>query len=207
MVAPVAGNRNLVASQVPGVAVGLADSRRVASLRVPFDRQPTLLGELVEARPLRPDDFDALFAAAADPANWEQHPEPDRWRRDVFRGYFDDHLVSGGALVILDRATGATIGATRYDNLDEESREVEIGWTFLTRAYWGGRYNADLKRVMLEHVFRSLDTVLFLVGEHNLRSRRAVEKLGATEAGRRRGLVLYRLTAAAWVDRPQDGAH
>jgi N-acetyltransferase len=158
-----------------------------------LNRQPILVGEFVEARPLRADDFDELYQVAADPLLWEQHPEPDRWRREVFRAYFEDHLASGGALAIVDRATGALIGATRYDNLDAGQREVEIGWTFLARPYWGGTYNADLKRVMLEHAFHAVDTVVFLVGEENLRSRRAVEKLGAVETGRRRGHVLYEL--------------
>jgi N-acetyltransferase len=148
---------------------------------------------LVETRPLRADDLDELYRAAADPLLWEQHPEPDRWRREAFRAYFDDQLASGGALAIVDRATGALIGATRYDNLDPGQSEVEIGWTFLARPYWGGAYNADLKRVMLEHAFQAVDTVVLLVGEENLRSRRAVEKLGAVERGRRRGQVLYEL--------------
>lgn len=142
-------------------------------------------------RPLHADDFDELYAVAADPVLWEQHPEPERWREEVFRGYFDDHLASGGALAVVERATGNLIGATRYDNYDPEASEVEIGWTFLARPYWGGVYNADLKGVMFEHAFRSVETVVFLVGAANLRSRRAVEKLGATECGARRGMVLY----------------
>lgn len=158
-----------------------------------MNRQPTLVGELVEVRPLRADDFDELYRAAADPLLWEQHPQPDRWRPDDFRAYFEDHLGSGGALAIVDRATGAVIGATRYDNFDARQGEVEIGWTFLARSYWGGSYNADLKRVMLEHAFHWVDTVVFLVGEENRRSRRAVEKLGAVETGNRRGHVLYEL--------------
>ena len=108
--------------------------------------------------------------------------------------YFDDHLASGGALAIIERASGALIGATRYDNFDPERSEVEIGWTFLARQYWGGTYNADLKQIMLEHAFKSVTTVVFLVGQNNLRSRRAVEKLGAVENGRRRGMVLYKLS-------------
>src|SRR6185437_11481927 len=100
------------------------------------NRQPILAGELVEVRPLRANDFDELCQAAADPLLWEQHPEPDRWRPHVFRAYFEDHLASGGALAVVDRATGALIGATRYDNLDAEQSEVEIGWTFLARSYW-----------------------------------------------------------------------
>ena len=159
-----------------------------------MNRQPPLVGELLEARPLVEGDFAELHSAAADPLLWEQHPDKDRWREDVFRTYFDDHLASGGALAVIERASGALIGATRYDNFDAERSEVEIRWTFLARPYWGGTYNADLKRIMLEHAFRSVRTVVFLVGENNLRSRRAVEKLGAVENGRRRGMVLYGLS-------------
>jgi RimJ/RimL family protein N-acetyltransferase len=156
--------------------------------------QPTLVGELVEVRPLSEEDFAELSAAAADPLLWEQHPEKERWRAEVFRTYFDDHLASGGALAIVDRASGALIGATRYANFDPAAREVEIGWTFLARSHWGGAYSGDLKRIMLRHAFESVRTVVFLVDENNLRSRRAVEKLGATETGRRRDMVLYALS-------------
>src|SRR3954452_25385777 len=141
-----------------------------------MNRQPILQGELVVVRPLVAKDFEQLYAVAADPLLWGQHPEPERWREDVFRAYFDDHLASGGALAVVERATGTLIGATRYDNYEPEASEVEIGWTFLARPYWGGVYNADLKRVMLEHAFQSVETVVFLVGARNLRSRRAVEK-------------------------------
>ena len=149
--------------------------------------------ELVMVRPLNVDDFDQLYAAAADPLLWEQHPETERWREDVFRAYFDDHLASDGALAVADRATGQLIGASRYDNYDPEGSEVEIGWTLLARQYWGGTYNADLKRLMLKHAFQSVERVVFLIGASNLRSRQAVEKLGAIESGTRRGMVLYAL--------------
>jgi N-acetyltransferase len=156
-----------------------------------MNRQPILEGELVVARPLLAEDFDQLYAVAADPLIWEQHPDRERWREDVFRAYFDDHLASGGALALVDRARDTLIGVSRYDNYDPEASEVEIGWTFLARPYWGGAYNADLKRVMLGHAFQSVATVVFLVGARNLRSRRAVEKLGAVESGKRRGKMLY----------------
>jgi N-acetyltransferase len=156
-----------------------------------MNRQPILEGELVVVRPLLAEDFDQLYAVAADPLIWEQHPDRERWREDVFRAYFDDHLASGGALALVDRARDTLIGVSRYDNYDPEASEVEIGWTFLARPYWGGAYNADLKRVMLGHAFQSVATVVFLVGARNLRSRRAVEKLGAVESGKRRGKMLY----------------
>lgn len=157
-----------------------------------FDLQPTLVGELVELRPLREDDRDALYAVAKDPLIWEQHPEHDRWREPVFRAFFDGALASRGAFVVVDRATGEVVGSTRYHAADH--RQVEIGWTFLCRSRWGGAFNAEMKRLMLDHAFRFVPRVIFVIGERNRRSRRAVEKLGATLAETRPdGKVVYAL--------------
>jgi len=144
-----------------------------------FDLQPTLTGELLTLRPLTPFDFDALFTAASDRLIWEQHPEPDRYRADVFQRYFDGAIESKGAFAILDRASGRIIGSSRYCNLEPVKREVEIGWTFLQREFWGGRYNGELKSLMLDHAFRFVERVVFVVGENNLRSQKALEKIGA----------------------------
>ena len=110
-----------------------------------FDAQPTLRGELLEVRPLTRDDFGALYEAASDPLIWEQHPEPDRYREAVFRRYFDEQLESGGAVVVIQRETGAIVGMSRFHGYDEQRGEVEIGWTFLARSHWGGTYNRELK--------------------------------------------------------------
>src|SRR5437773_1347488 len=142
------------------------------------DLQTTLTGRLLELRPLRPDDFDALFAAASDPRIWEQHPENDRYTKPVFQRYFDGAIESKGAFAIIERGSGRIIGSSRYYDFDPVAREVEIGWTFLERAFWGGLYNSELKQLMLEHAFGFVDRVLFIVGESNLRSQRAVEKIG-----------------------------
>jgi RimJ/RimL family protein N-acetyltransferase len=150
-----------------------------------FDAQPTLRGELLDVRPLRREDFDALYAAASDPLIWAQHPEPDRWREDVFRRYFDEQFESGGAVVAIDRRSGAIVGMSRFHGYDERRSEVEIGWTFLVRSHWGGTYNRELKRLMLAHAFRFVRSVVFLVGADNLRSQRAVEKIGAVRCGSR----------------------
>jgi RimJ/RimL family protein N-acetyltransferase len=143
-----------------------------------LDRQPTLEGPTLRVRPMRPDDLEPLHAVAADPLIWEQHPDPNRWRRDVFARFFADGLASGGALVVETR-DGEAIGSSRYDRLDPEGASVEIGWTFLARSHWGGETNRELKRLMLDHAFAALDVVVFRVGVSNRRSRRAVEKLGA----------------------------
>jgi len=171
-----------------------------------MDRQPVLRGELVELRPLRPDDFPALFAVASDPRIWEQHPAADRWREPVFREYFEGALASGGAFLVLDRADGRVIGSTRYHGWDAGRREVEIGWTFLARSHWGGRYNGEMKRLLLDHAFRFVDRVVFLIGPENLRSRRAVEKIGAVLEGVRphpdgTESVVYAITREGYAGR------
>jgi RimJ/RimL family protein N-acetyltransferase len=142
------------------------------------DRQPMLEGDLVRLRPSTPQDWDALFAIASDPLLWEVHPAHDRWQEPVFRAYFDSGIACGGALTIIDRASGAVIGSSRFDNWKAEDDEIEIGWTYLARSHWGGAYNREIKRLMLGHIHRYVGTVIFTVGETNVRSRRAMEKIG-----------------------------
>lgn len=175
----------------------------------PADLQPVLRGELLELRPLRPDDFAALHAVASDPLIWEQHPVRDRYKVEVFQDFFRTGIESGGALVAIDRNDGAIIGSSRYHGHDPLKREVEIGWTFLARRFWGGRYNGEMKRLMLEHAFGFVDRVIFVIGPRNLRSRRAVEKLGATLIGSRvqedgRESVVYGLDRTAYSARDPE---
>lgn len=144
-----------------------------------FDLQPTLTGNLIELRPLTREDFDALFATASDPLIWEQHPENDRHKKEVFQRFFDGAIDSKGAFAIIERKSGRIIGSSRFCNLNPVEGEVEVGWTFLERAFWGGQYNRELKSLMLDHAFRFVDRVLFVVGEKNVRSQRALQKIGA----------------------------
>jgi len=146
---------------------------------VEFDLQPTLTGNLIELRPLVQEDFDAVFAAASDPLIWEQHPENDRYKKEVFQRFFDGAIDSKGAFAIIERKSGRIIGSSRFCNLNPVEREVEVGWTFLERAFWGGQYNRELKSLMLDHAFRFVARVLFVVGEKNVRSQRALQKIGA----------------------------
>ena len=148
-----------------------------------------------------------MFDAASDPAIWEQHPAADRYKEAVFRKYFDDALGSGSAFAFVHRASGQVIGSSRYYGLDTDTSEIEIGWTFLSRDYWGGSYNAEIKRLMLDHAFLCVETVIFWVGEDNRRSRRAVEKLGGVrrgstffrEAGGDQPQVVYEISRTHWL--------
>ncbi len=164
-----------------------------------FELQPTLIGKLILARPLHADDFDPLFAVARDPLIWEQHPNSDRFQEPVFREFFATAIASRGALLVQNMQTNAVIGSSRFANLNVPANRVEIGWTFLARSHWGGAYNRELKQLMLDHAFRFVKHVEFVIGPQNLRSRRAVEKIGAVlietrvdQAGQER--VVYQLS-------------
>ena len=103
-----------------------------------IDLQPTLHGSLLELRPLREDDWDALYAVASDPLIWAQHPAKDRYQEDVFREFFRVALGTRAALVAIERQTGQIIGSSRYHGHDAAELKIEIVWTLLARATWGG---------------------------------------------------------------------
>jgi len=153
------------------------------------DLQPTLVGPRVIVRPIAASDWPEMFAAAADPEIWVLHPASDRYKESVFRTFFDNALASRSAFAFVDRQSGKIIGSSRYHAHNAALSEIEIGWTFLARAYWGGSYNLEVKRLMLAHAFTFVDTVLFWVGDTNWRSQRAMEKIG----GVRRSELQYRL--------------
>jgi N-acetyltransferase len=177
-----------------------------------FDLQPILKGELLGLRPLRAEDFHDLYEVASDPLIWEQHPVKERWQEEVFKGFFREALESGGALIAIDSKNGAVIGSSRFHGYDKEKSEIEIGWTFLARSHWGGVYNREMKRLMLGHAFQFVKSVVFLVGPQNLRSQRAVEKIGGLRVGSRldagsRESLVYQITASTFADSfEQQGA-
>lgn len=180
-------------------------------IKGPADLQPRLAGDLLDLRPLRQSDWQALYAVASDPRIWALHPANDRHEEPVFRAFFDEAMAGKGALVAIDKATGDVIGSSRYSRARAEAEEVEIGWTFLARSHWGGAANRDMKRLMLAHAFTFADTAIFLVGEGNLRSRRAMEKIGgrlidrthrAVMAERETVHVIYAIDAADFAASP-----
>jgi RimJ/RimL family protein N-acetyltransferase len=167
-----------------------------------FDLQPNLKGDLLELRPLRSEDFHDLYAVAADPLIWEQHPVSDRYQEDVFKAFFREAMESGGALIAIDCNNGRVIGSSRFHGYNDEKGEIEIGWTFLARSHWGGTYNKEMKQLMLRHAFRFVNSVIFLVGPQNVRSQRAMEKIGGVRVGSRsdesgRESLVYQITAQA----------
>jgi RimJ/RimL family protein N-acetyltransferase len=150
-----------------------------------FALQPTLAGKLLKLRPLKPEDFQELYAVASDPLIWEQHPNSNRYQEEVFKEFFREALESGGALIAIDAKDGRVIGSSRFHGYNEEKSEIEIGWSFLARSRWGGEYNGEMKRLMLQHAFQFVNNVIFIIGTRNLRSQKAIEKIGGVRVGAR----------------------
>jgi N-acetyltransferase len=145
---------------------------------MPFDLQPTLSNDLLTIRPLKADDFDNLYKVASDPLIWEQHPAKDRYQKEVFTKLFNEGLASSGALVIIDKKTDKIIGSTRFNPVPETGNAIEIGWSYLARAYWGGLYNRSQKHLLMDYAFQHVGHVFYYINKFNMRSRKAVEKLG-----------------------------
>ena len=144
-----------------------------------FDFQPSIRGKSIQLRPLQSHDLDALYAIASDPLIWEQHPVSNRYQRDVYSKLFQELLDSKGTLVVIDLLSGEVIGCSRYYEYSRAESAVAIGYTMLARRYWGSAYNRELKTLMLDHAFTSVERVIFHAGEMNIRSQKALEKIGA----------------------------
>jgi RimJ/RimL family protein N-acetyltransferase len=144
-----------------------------------FELQPHLKNEFVDLTPLEESDFEILYPVAADPLIWEQHPNKDRYKKEVFQNYFTGAMESGGAFLISDAKTGVPIGSSRFYEYDPVIRSIAIGYTFFSRDHWGTTYNKAAKTLMLDHAFKFVDTAIFHIGAKNLRSQKAIERLGA----------------------------
>jgi RimJ/RimL family protein N-acetyltransferase len=139
--------------------------------------QPTLESDLIRIRPMDKYDLEDLYKVAKDPKIWEQH-HCKRYLRPEFEKFFTESIESNGALIILDKTTNKIIGSSRYKKFNEFPHIVEIGWTFIDRKYWGGKYNKVVKNLMIEHAFNFASSIIFYVNRNNIRSQRAVEKIG-----------------------------
>jgi N-acetyltransferase len=143
-----------------------------------MDLQPTLEDNLVKLRPLSDADFETLYEVAKDPLIWEQHPEKNRCELPIFKNFFKEAIGSKGAFLIIDKSKNLVMGSSRFKKIEGADNALEIGWTFLSRDYWGGHYNRAVKKLMLDYAFKFVDDVIFYIGKDNIRSQKAVEKIG-----------------------------
>lgn len=141
--------------------------------------QPILETENVKLIPLQENDFERLFQVASDPLIWEQHPNKNRYKREVFKTFFEGAMLSKGAFLILDKVSGEVAGSTRFYDFDKNENSIFIGYTFYGRKFWGSKLNPQVKKMMVDYILNDVDLVKFHVGKENFRSRKAMEKLGA----------------------------
>ncbi len=138
----------------------------------------TLENDLIKLIPLQIGDFESLYAVAADPAIWAQHPTKDRYKKEVFQLFFDSAVASKTAFLVFNKASNKLIGSSRYYDYKPADNTIAIGFTFLATDYWGGDYNKLMKKLMLDYAFQFVDAVMFHIGVTNIRSQKAVEKIG-----------------------------
>ena len=149
---------------------------------MPFDIQPSFLhDDTIKLIPLKETDFDNLYKVASNPLVWEQHPNPNRYKLEDFTTYFKGAIESKGAFLILDALTNETIGCSRYYDYNEINSSVLIGYTFIGTKFWANGYNKALKKLMIDYAFQSVDKVYFHIGAFNIRSQKAIEKIGAVK--------------------------
>ncbi len=145
--------------------------------------QPILENDLLIAKPLREEDFESLYSAASDPLIWAQHPNRNRYKREVFKTFFEGAMNSGGAFIVYDKKSGEVIGSSRFYDFNAEKKEIFIGYTFFVRKCWGKGINHALKRLMLNHAFQFAEKVIFHIGAENIPSQKSIAKLGAVKIG------------------------
>ena len=145
--------------------------------------QPILENENVILYPLRKSDFERLYQVASDPKVWEQHPNKNRFQKDIFEVFFEGAMASEGAFIIIDKETKEVAGSSRFYSFDEDENSIFIGYTFYATKFWGSKLNPQVKKLMLDYIFDFVDLVKFHVGAENWRSRKAMESLGAELKG------------------------
>ena len=118
-----------------------------------FSIQPILETHKVRLVPLQESDFERLYQVASDPLVWEQHPNKNRFQKDIFRNFFDGAMISEGAFIIIDKVSNEVAGSTRFYSYDEDENSIFIGYTFYGRKFWGGQLNPIVKKMMLDYIF------------------------------------------------------
>ncbi len=153
-----------------------------------------LEGRIVRLEPLGPEHEEALFEASRDPAIWRWLSVAQPATRAEWRGWMEAAYALPDSTPFATLVHGVPLGSTRYLNVREQDRSVEIGWTWLAPAAWGTGANVEAKLLMLENAFERLGCrrVEFKTDALNERSRGALEALPATFEGIHRKHMLVR---------------
>jgi len=154
-----------------------------------IDTDVILEGDTIRLIPLEMNHNEILFEALKNPAIWEY-----TWRK--VESVEDINQIINIALhnkkegtqipfLIKEKATGMVIGSTRIGDIDIINQNLEIGWTWISPKFWRTKVNTECKFLLLQHCFEKLNVirVQFSVSGQNLRSQKAVERIGAVKEG------------------------
>ncbi|MBC5995028.1 GNAT family N-acetyltransferase [Pontibacter cellulosilyticus] len=166
-------------------------------------------------RRYKPSDVDQLKDIVYDEDIWRLMPtkisnqhEFEVWQQTVIKGY---QAGTRYTFVIIDKATGKIAGSTSYGNISDTDKRLEIGWTWLSKEFRGTGLNRQCKFLLLQYAFDKLkyERVELKTDVLNMRSRKAMLKIGATEEGvlrshtlmhdgRRRDTIYYSILRPEW---------
>ncbi|AZB26148.1 N-acetyltransferase [Chryseobacterium bernardetii] len=151
---------------------------------------PTILeGTHVELIPLEKEHFEELYAAAADKDLWTLIPTDGSDKAIFYKNYklalSERDNGNQYPFVIRHKETQKLIGSTRFFEIYPSDKKLEIGWTWITKEFWGSVVNLECKLLLLTYCFEVLKTnrVQLKTKDDNLRSRKAIEKIGGVFEG------------------------
>ncbi|MEP1034493.1 GNAT family protein [Ekhidna sp.] len=177
----------------------------------------TLEDQKIELIPITSDHIKEMRNLSSDSDIWTWYTEdltnPDALEKWMTQRHLETKKGAKMTYSVRLKSTNEIIGATSYGNIDWEEKGIEIGWTWLGRKHIGSGINKHMKFLMLRHAFETMDIerLELRTDEKNLRSRRAMEKIGAThdgtlrnhrstQGGRRRNTVVYSILKSEWLE-------
>ncbi|MCY8517526.1 GNAT family N-acetyltransferase [Bacillus atrophaeus] len=148
-----------------------------------------LTGDHVQIVPMEKRHIEGLYDISKHENMWTHLPKTIRTLEEM-ESFVEEALIEQEngrqcPFVILLRQTGKVIGSTRFLDISDKSRNLEIGWTWLTPSVWGSNINTECKYLLLKYCFEELNVirVQFKTDEQNLRSQKAIERIGGIREG------------------------
>lgn len=174
-----------------------------------------LSNQLISLVPITLEHIHAMRSLSSDSDIWKWYTEdltnPDELERWMLNRLHESSKGDQMTYTVILNESGKVIGSTSYGHIDWEEKGIEIGWTWLGKAYIGSGINKQMKFLMLQHAFEmmEIERLELRTDEQNIRSRKAMEKIGAqydgvlrnhrrTQGGKRRNTVIYSIIRSEW---------
>ncbi|WP_221568095.1 GNAT family N-acetyltransferase [Alkalihalobacillus sp. TS-13] len=149
----------------------------------------TLKGNRITIRPMEMKDIDELYGAAQYEGIWDYMPmeitSPEEMKKLVQQALTAKENGTEFPFVIYDQVQQKLVGSTRFLDISEKDKHLEIGWTWLTPSVWRSAVNTECKYLLLRHCFEELETirVQLKTDGRNKRSQAAIERIGGVREG------------------------